>query len=211
MIFNADLTAIRAREADPAMHEHAERVAHAINERIDTKGMNALASQARAANSVKAKIILLRRMTDKIGEAGRGLVPCRKGCSHCCHMATMVHLDEAKMIAAATGARMVMPKAFNVDLVHIEKLRNRYDGVPCRFLVNSACSIYEQRPLACRMHMIVDRDETLCQIVPGEKIRVPMIDTLQYDLAITKAFGGPLNMKYADIREYFPPKTNKGK
>lgn len=202
----ADLAAIRAREADPAMYEHAERVNAMINARIDNKGMNALANQAVAANSVKTKVILLRRMADKLGEAGRGLVPCRKGCSHCCHMATLVHLDEAKLIAAATGARMVTPKAFNVDIMHVEKLRNRYDGVACRFLVNGACSIYEHRPLACRLHLVVDRDETLCEIVPGEKIVTPMIDTLQYDMAITKAFGGPLNMKYADIREYFPPK-----
>ena len=207
----ADLAAIRAREADPAMREHAQRVATAISERIDTRRMNALASQAIIANSVKAKIILLRQMSDKIGEAGRGLVPCRKGCSHCCHMATLVHLDEAKMIAAATGTRMVTPSRFNVDLANIEKLRERYDGVACRFLVNGACSIYDNRPLACRMHMVVDRDETLCEIVPGEKIITPMVDTLQYDRAITEAFGGPLDMKYADIREYFPPKTGKGK
>lgn len=207
----ADLEKIRAREADPDMRAYAERVGDEINRRIDTPGMNALANQAKAAKSIKAKVILLREMTDKIGDAGRGLVPCRKGCSHCCHMATMVHLDEAKVIAAATGAKMVMPKQFNVDLAHIEKVRNRYDGIACRFLVNGACSIYDNRPFACRMHMIVDRDETLCEIVPGEKILTPMIDTLQYDMAIVRAFGGPSQMKYADIREFFPPKTGKEK
>jgi Fe-S-cluster containining protein len=207
----ADLEKIRQRENDPAMFEHAERMAKEINRRLDTPGMSALANQAKAANSPKAKVILLRNMADKLGQAAKGFTPCRKGCSHCCHMATMVHLDEARAIAAATGAKMTMPKAFNVDLANIEKVRNRYDGVACRFLVNGACSIYAERPLACRLHIIVDRDETLCEIVPGQKIRVPMVDTKQYDWAISMAWGGPLEMKYADIREFFPPRPNKEK
>lgn len=204
-----DLVKIRARESDPAMFEHAEAVGAAINARIDTAGMQALANQARVAKSGRAKVILLRQMADKVGEAAKGLIPCAKGCNHCCHMATMIHLEEARAIEKATGVRMVMPKAFNVDLMHVEKVRARYDGVACRFLVNGACSIYAERPLACRLHIVVDRDNTLCEIVPGEKIRVPSIDTLQYDLAITKAYGGPLEMKYADIREFFPPKANR--
>lgn len=207
----ADLATIRARENDPAMFEHAERTAERINDRLDLAGMSALANQAKAANSPKAKVILLRQMADKLGQAAQGLVPCKKGCNHCCHMATMVHLEEAQAIARATGVKMTMPKAFNVDLVHIEKVRQRYDGVACRFLVNGACSIYAERPLACRLHIIVDRDSTLCEIVPGQKIRVPMINTKESDWAISMAWGGPLEMKYADIREFFPPKQDKGR
>jgi Fe-S-cluster containining protein len=204
-----DLATIRAREKDPATFEHAERVGAAINERIDTPGMTALAKQARAAKSARAKVILLRQMADKVGEAAAGLVPCSKGCSHCCHMATMIHLEEARAIEKATGVKMVPQKTYNVDLLNVERLRNRYDGVACRFLANNACSIYAERPLACRLHTVVAPDATLCEIVPGEKIRVPSIDTLQYDLAITQAYGGPLEMKYADIREFFPPKPTK--
>jgi Fe-S-cluster containining protein len=126
-------------------------------------------------------------------------------------MATMVHLDEAKAIAAATGAKMVTPKRFNVDLMYVDKVRARYDGVPCRFLVGGACSIYAERPLACRTHVVVDPDNLLCEIVPGQKIRVPMLDLKQVDWAISDAFGGPLEMKWADIREYFPPQPNKTK
>jgi Fe-S-cluster containining protein len=207
----ADLAKIRARENDPAMFEHAERMAMQLNQRIDSAGMRALGLQAKAAKSPKAKVILLRQMADKLGEAAQGLVPCRKGCNHCCHMATMIHLGEAEAIAKATGTKMTMPKAFNVDLANVEKLRNRYDGVPCRFLVAGSCSIYAERPLACRLHIVVDRDNTLCEIVPGEKIRVPMVDTIKYDWAISDAWGGPLEMRYADIREFFPPKPNKSK
>lgn len=206
-----DMDTIRALERDPERHAHHVKVATIINERLDTAGMNRLANQAKAANSTRAKVILLRDMTDKIGQAAADVVPCRKGCSHCCHMATMINLEEARLIADATGVKMVTPKAYNVDLANVEKLRNRYDGVACRFLVKGSCSIYAHRPLACRMHLTVAPDNLLCEIVPGEKILVPMIDTLQYDLAITQAFGGPLSMKYADIREFFPPKPSKDK
>lgn len=207
----ADLEMIREAEKDPARHEHAVRVTQQINARLDLRGMEALGTQAMNAKSPKAKIILLRQMTDKIVEAAKGLAPCRKGCNHCCHMATLVHLEEAQAIAKATGAKMTMPKAFNVELWNVEKLRARYDGVACRFLVNGACSIYAERPLACRMHVIVDRDNLLCEIVPGQKIRVPMLDTKEVDWAISNAWGGPLEMKYADIREFFPPTPNKEK
>lgn len=205
----ADLKAIRARENDPAMFEHAQKMTDVLNSRLDMAGMSALANQAKAAKSPRAKVILLREMADKLGEASKGLTPCKKGCSHCCHMATMIHLDEARAIEKATGVKMTLPKAFNVDIQYVEKLRARYDGVACRFLVAGACSIYAERPLACRLHVIVDRDSILCEIVPGEKIKVPMVDTRQVDWAISNAYGGPLEMKYADIREFFPPKQGK--
>jgi hypothetical protein len=57
------------------------------------------------------------------------------------------------------------------------------------------------------VHVSVDADNLLCEIVPGVKIRAPSVNVSWYDTAFVTAFGGALTMKYADIREFFVPRT----
>lgn len=206
-----DLAAIRAREADPATVERAQRQVDRFNERMDNAGASALANRAANARSARAKVVLLRQMTDKIGAAAAGLVPCQKGCTHCCHMATLVTLQEAQAIVQATGAKLTMPARFNQALFDVNGARERFNGVPCPFLDAGGCSIYAERPLACRMHYALDVDNLLCEIVPGQQIRVPTLNTLQFDQAIVAALGGPFQVQYADIREFFRPGAGRGK
>lgn len=202
----ADMELIRARQADPQTLVAAQLRSDAMFARIDQLAQNKLAAQAKAAASKQAKVILLRQLADSVVKASAGIAPCRKGCDHCCKMATLVSVQEAEVIARETGARMAMPARFNQfgkDMV------KQHEGVACTFLTDKGCSIYAQRPFACRVHVSVDRDNLLCEIVPGTTIRSPNFNASSYDTAFVEAFGGALRMKYADIREFFPPRTGK--
>jgi Fe-S-cluster containining protein len=200
----ADMDAIRARGADPDTLTLAQYRSDAIVARIDRAAAKKLAAQATAANSKQAKVVLLRQLADGVVKASAGIAPCKKGCNHCCKMATLVTVQEAEVIARETGAKLSQPARFNQ---FTSEWRQKYEGVACSFLTEQGCSIYLHRPYACRVHVSVDADNLLCEIVPGVKIRAPSVNVSWYDTAFVTAFGGALTMKYADIREFFVPRT----
>ena len=74
--------------------------------------------------------------------------------------------------------------------------------MPCAFLVDDRCSIYEHRPLACRHLFNVDVDNLLCQLVPGVAIEVPYLGMQGEQVAYVSAMGA--NARLADIRDWFP-------
>ncbi|MGZ8317539.1 MAG: YkgJ family cysteine cluster protein [Telluria sp.] len=200
----ADLDKIRARERDPAAHANSERIAAAVSARLDNDKQRALMQQAVRAASVKAKVIVLRQLADNIGRAAAGLVPCTKGCDHCCKMDTLVSEQEARQIAQETGAFLADCKPGHDHVRAAE--RQRFSGVPCTFLTEAGCAIYAFRPYACRVHYVADSDSLLCEIVPGQQIRAPHLNVNQYDTAAVEALSGgnPLAMRYADVRAFFP-------
>ncbi len=65
--------------------------------------------------------------------------PCHKGCSYCCHVALDVTALEAIYIHSITDIEI------NHRSVKIDKTS------ACPFLKNDICSIYELRPLVCRL------------------------------------------------------------
>lgn len=195
------LAAIRAREFDPAMEQHAQRTADQITARIEPQRIALYGQLARKMQDPAAKVDLVRRMAGELSNAARGLVPCSRGCDGCCHMPTMLIAEEAAVIARETGAQLATPAAW---FAGEDAEASPHKGVPCTFLHNGACSIYAQRPMACRLHIHLDRDNTLCRIIPGETIRVPRLDTMAFDMQYVRAFGPPADAKLADIREFFP-------
>jgi Fe-S-cluster containining protein len=202
------IAAQAARGADPATMANARAKLDAINARLPKEAMAALARRAMTAPA-RAKIIMLRRMTDHFGAAVGPAAPCKRGCDACCHMATLVTVEEATLIARQTGAKMTMPARFN-EVLEKAELRERHNGVPCTFLTRGGCAIYAERPLACRMHYTLDADNLLCHIVPGHPANnVPMANTRELDMLIMKAHGGPYQIRYADIREFFPKGLGK--
>ena len=76
---------------------------------------------------------------------------------------------------------------------------------PCPFLQQGECSIYEHRPLTCRMHMNFDRDNYWCLHEnwqkPDAEIPRPTIQPLidAYHMTISQV--API---MGDIRDFFP-------
>ncbi len=77
---------------------------------------------------------------------------------------------------------------------------------PCTFLKDGECSIYENRPLACRVHFSLDVDAMLCDVSSQQPWPVPYLNTLQWQTAMLKVMEASADdvPKLGDIREFFP-------
>ena len=122
---------------------------------------------------------------------------CRSGCNHCCHIAVVVSEFEAKVIAKAVGVQAI----FTGNESSAEDAVERYKGVPCPFLKKARCSIYEHRPIACRLHFSLADTEEMCDLsVPMEISAVPNLNLTEFWLAAGLALNAH---RYGDIRDFF--------
>lgn len=124
-------------------------------------------------------------------------VVCRKGCSHCCHIPVMILAGEAERLAEATGRPMTGlpirdPRTIN---------RDAYMGEPCPFLVDNACSVYEVRPLACRLHHNLGYDPSVCDVSVVNV--VPMFNSFRW-FELGYAYLAGNKEAVGDIRDFFP-------
>lgn len=130
--------------------------------------------------------------TDPEGPATRARIACAKGCSFCCHTNVEVTILEAVAVAAqvatqpdlAAGALATAPQ-----VAHMPPWI-RYDRrIPCAFLRDGACAIYDVRPRVCRAH--VSYNVAACEEVVtsgNSKALAPMI-TFGWPRTVSKAIG----------------------
>jgi len=151
--------------------------------------------------AIPAKVNKLRKLYHLLNELGAIAAPyiaCGKGCSACCHMNVMVSQLEVALIEKEVGARPVHLQGSKVhDL-------ETFNGVPCPFLNDGACSIYEVRPFACRKHMNFDASAYWCAPDRSHKVEMPLVEYSSAEsayLGLTRIWG---NGCFADIRDFFP-------
>lgn len=169
--------AIRARL--PSAQAHAEAAATVIAARMQPRmaefSARFSAAQSRAVGRARA-VIMLRALAADHGTVVSPHAACRPGCTHCCHIPVSMTTTEAELIGRAIGRRPApLPE-------NLPEVAAGYDN-PCPFLANAAgsspgtCSIYEHRPLACRLHFNLDADALLCELQPdGQTVPVPLGD-----------------------------------
>ncbi|PNG50480.1 hypothetical protein WDL1P1_00538 (plasmid) [Variovorax sp. WDL1] len=150
----------------------------------------------RPSLSRKARMTKLRDLATKFGQALMPITACAAGsCAHCCHIPVSVSETEASLIGEAIGRK---PKRVSAS----KEMSTEYGyHRPCTFLRNNRCSIYANRPFACRMHLSLDESDRLCVLIPGVTVPVPLVDTREFQLVYAQASGGET---IADLRDFFP-------
>ena len=155
-------------------------------------------SKMNARRDIKLKEVL--NTADRIMDHAQKFAACRMGCGHCCYVSVSITDFEAKWI----GERLnIKPAPIKQS---IRRSLTKVSGkTPCVFLKDNSCSIYEFRPLTCRIHMNFDIDNYWCLHEnvnrPEAAIPKPTIT------ALTEAYhllGENLKPIVADIRDFFP-------
>lgn len=145
------------------------------------------------------RLKLLYRFIDKMWHDGFGnAVVCKRGCAHCCNVSVYLTDYEAQYIAYQQ----------RIDVNLDKEKAGDYTDQPCTFLKDNECSIYEDRPLACRVYGTFDSaDYCADPTYPSHQIIAVGapgdggLDAANHVALFLMQCSG---FKYKDIRQYFP-------
>lgn len=106
------------------------------------------------------------RATDRERRRHANAIACQAQCSACCHLKVSITMAEAIVLADAVGAlpaplrdRVARRLAAAAErLGHDPALNRWHPPLPCAFLEAGSCTVYDDRPFACRGHHSPDRD-----------------------------------------------------
>lgn len=126
-------------------------------------------------------------------------VTCRKGCSHCCMMLAIITLADGVYIAEELlrkeDWKEWLPRLVDASkefcIVGIEKSMWFYKQVPCVFLKDNLCSVYEKRPSACRYHMVISPPEN-CAVGAADSGTL-MLDLIHVEAATSWKIAADMN------------------
>jgi uncharacterized protein len=137
---------------------------------------------------------------DQIFDQAGKFAACARGCGHCCHVSVPITQFEARYMGENLG---ITPVELQQSVKH--ELTEFGSHTPCPFLKQGECSIYEHRPLTCRMHMNFDVDNYWCLHEnwnkPEAEIPRPTIQPLIDAYHATISNVAPI---MGDIRDFFP-------
>jgi Fe-S-cluster containining protein len=155
-------------------------------------------TQISARPVIRLKEVL--NTADQIFDQAGKFAACARGCGHCCHVSVPITQFEARYMGENLG---ITPVELKQSVKH--ELSEYGSHTPCPFLANGECSIYEYRPLTCRMHMNFDRDNYWCLHEnwqkPEAEIPRPTIQPIIDAYHMTISSVAPI---MADIRDFFP-------
>jgi len=154
----------------------------------------------RSSDSPQRKYWQLIQITNDASAIVSPSTPCKQGCSFCCHIPVPISLSEALRLAAASGKKLDQG-AGQSALLATEQLDDlqRFVGVPCPFLVANECSVYNDRPITCRAHHVIEADASKCDATKNEE-PIASIDLSWLSFAAAEI---TVHEPYADIREFF--------
>ena len=154
--------------------------------------------------SNRSKRFHLTRVATEFSAFITPLTACKNRCSHCCNMATAISQEEANIIGEHLDI-VPMPVTFNLfDFYNSNGHQDTYMGVPCTFLSpEGACTIYDVRPMACRLHHSLEDSPDLCKMGVTQEVGVINIYDIHHayiNATAVVANGGAIG----DIRQFFP-------
>lgn len=119
-------------------------------------------------------LVARRRVIQIATEVNDALAPvatCRRGCNHCCRQGLMIFEHEAVLLAEVSGRQMERQPWRPLEEVEVDL--DSMIGQPCPFLVEDACSVYEHRPLFCRLRHSLSKEPDDCDVNSGTGGQVP--------------------------------------
>lgn len=149
--------------------------------------------------SAKTKYAKLVRIADRIAEAMAPSSACKAGCSHCCHRSVGISAFEAGRLSEASGRPIKKVERTKMPMTVAEDV----PATACPFLQGDECSIYENRPIACRITFNISDDALFCDpALAPEGTQPPTISMDGFLMAYAIAF---VKEPLADIRSFFEP------
>jgi len=93
------------------------------------------------------------------------LIKCKKGCAYCCHQPVFALDYEMQYLNSFIKKNFTQEKQIGVK-IRANNIRQKLSGLteleilnskqPCPLLENESCSVYEVRPMACRIYISTD-------------------------------------------------------
>jgi Fe-S-cluster containining protein len=171
---------------------------------------NQLIKASQRASSASQRVVWLHRAASAWSTPLQAVAACSQGCSHCCNTPVTISSLEADLIDRRTGSKPAKPAHavrlqdfpdLDQAIPALQALTAQWQGVPCPLLQDGACSVYDVRPMACRLLINLDDDDLLCRLVPGQAIPVPYANSQKLKAMFLLAQpAAPL----ADIRDFYP-------
>lgn len=100
---------------------------------------------------------------------------CRHGCLHCCHTPVTISSIEADLIGRHAGVTLAKPVQavslqtyddLNEATAALAAISAQVEPSPCPFLSHGTCTVYDVRPMACRLLLNLD-DDSQCVLPAG--------------------------------------------
>jgi uncharacterized protein len=148
----------------------------------------------------KQKLVKAKQIAGKLSDLIKPYAACKNKCSYCCNIAATITDLEAQTMARASGRRIDNP----APAIPREASRMQWFRTPCPFLKAGKCSIYDERPIACRLLFNMADTPYYCDTsIEPENSHVTFLNLKQIEDAYLRAF---LGSKWGDIRDFFVPK-----
>ena len=205
------LQRLAERKAEGREYELAQRAAFdkAMTPTWRAEMHEKIARLSLEASSPRSKLPKLYALMEEVGDLRGPYMACSAGCGSCCRTVAIEISDlEAQHIAAAIGRPA---KTFSPGMQpKVIGTTGKVD-MPCPFLKNDSCSIYQHRPYNCRSVAILGRDALLCSVENTMLTRandpratpVPMTKMDALHPLYSELTKHP-RTAWADIRQFFP-------
>lgn len=151
--------------------------------------------------SAKSRLRRIYALSDELARAREPFTACKMGCANCCRMNVTITSLEAEQLASVTGRKAAMVALSRPHQV------GKFAGIDCPFLVESVCTVYVDRPLACRNHASYYMSNFACDTVNMPITDAPLVNFSGTTEALSLISAGKGPAVFADIRDFFPPKS----
>lgn len=146
----------------------------------------------KSKGNILNKLSSLYSEMNEIYTHGNKFTPCKKGCSHCCHIPVSVSELEAEYIE----------KSLKIKRKPFSKYDKTQDK-PCPFLKNNGCNIYDVRPFVCRRHVVLTKSSYWCELERCNQEVMPLLNFTETQKSFNYLVNESGKDKIFDIRELF--------